>query len=1043
MKPECEAAVRAAAGSRKLSDADIRAIEKRLQSSSKAVRRADPLAWQGMDPVERLQAAAKHARETHLEQIANGHASALRRLQVKLRNDALIDALPAGKQLAGLEVNTFLQHGKSAQNPVEARINALRQWIGGRITGADERFLSDPTKADALAQEAAGEDSGDATAKAVTKRWQAVQDELLARLQRAGVHISDLENWRSPQPWEWTRIPDRDTWVQDMLGWIDPKEFTTAEGVQQSPEQLRHTLEEAWLTLKTNGANKRAESPRGRRGANNVGARYGATRQLHFKDGASWLAAMRKYGQSDDIGGILRAHWRNMARDVAIAETHGPMADTDFRERVARAEANDVAAAKTEKQARKAAAKAKWILDQWDVLTRGQSPGNAHVAAFMGAVRSLMSASKLGVLYSQQPSDALMAMNYLKLIGMKTAHFARDVAAGLNASGERAAWMRAAGAWSDSAHDMTTRFGDTEVWNNMSKFLNKTVYVRSGMRALDRANTAGIAGSFYGTLGEHLASSKDFDALPDASREFLVKHGMTPELWGVLRKVALSRLPDGDGRVVLNPADIYNIPDEALRTLAEKRVAGTNDELKARIAQLNAATEKEAGWTAARQQKLDDLRQRVTTAIKALEAKESVRSGHAAGVAAARAELLRAQVARAELEASNAHYLDVRDQINRTSDAMDRALDDDKLASQLQKFAHMLGTNGEKIGALRAAAEARIKAAEKALADKEAAASDKLDEKQNAADKLVAKHAKDLAAFTREMQNRAARREDLLAAYRKQVGKQVVDETARIKDEVTGNILGAFDDVLHAAGRGYAKSSVTERGRLGLNKFEAGTLPGEVARMFYMIRQVPFGLAMTHLLDVPRGLDGWAPRSQYILKYMLGQAIATGIALQLRHIVAGEDPEDMASWKFAGKVAAGAGIGPLMAAILFGSGGEHNDPMGKILGPGGEALDTGLTLAQQVRDDIGSDKDVDWGRIGNRTVSFARSNAVPFMNFWYTKAAFNHLIYQQLQEAVSPGYNERVQQRLRQREVSQYWQNGRAIPQRAPDLKRMTGQSAP
>lgn len=1039
MKPECEAAVRAAAGSRKLSDADIRAIETRLQSSSKAVRRADPLAWQGMDPVSRLQAAAKHARETHLEQIAQGHAAALRRVQVKLRNDALIDALPAGKQLAGIETDTFLTHGKSNVNPVEARIRGLRTWIAGRISGADERFLSDPTKAEALAKEAAGEDSGDAEAKGVTQRWQSVQDELLTRLQRAGVHISDLENWRSPQPWEWTRIPDRETWVQDMQGWIDPREFTNEDGTQQTPEQLRHTLEASWLTLKTNGANKRAESVRGRRAANNVGARYGATRQLHFKDGASWLQAMQKYGQSDDIGGILHAHWRNMARDVAIAETHGPMADTDFRERVARAEANDIAAAKTEKEARKAASKAKWVLSQWDVLTRGSAPGNAHVAAFMGAVRSLMSASKLGVLYSQQPSDTLMAMNYLKLVGMKTAHFARDFAAGLNAKGERAHWMRAAGAWSDSAHDMTTRFGDTEVWNGMSRFLNKTVYVRSGMRAADRANTSGIAGSYWGTLGEHVESGKRFDDLPAASRDFLAKNGMAPDLWDVVRKAGVSRVL-GDDRAALNPADIYNIPDEALRGLAEKRVAGTSDELKAQIKQLNTATEKEAGWTAARQQKLDDLRDRVKTAIKALEAKESARSGMAEGVAAARAELLRAHVARAEVEASNTHYLDVRDQHSRMSDAIDTAMHDDALASSLQKFAHTVGTNGEKIGGLRAAAEARIKAAEKALADKEAAASDKIDAKQAAADKLIAKHAKDLAYFTGEMQNRAARREDLLGAYRKQVGQAVADETARIKDEVTGNLLGAYEDVMHAAGRGYAQSTVAERGRLGLNQFEVGTLPGEVARMFYMIRQVPFGLAMTHLIDVPHGLDGWAPRAQYITRYMVGQAVATGIGLQLKHIIAGEDPEDMASWKFAGKMLAGAGIGPLMATLLFGSGGEHQDPMGKILGPGGEALDTGLTLAQTVRDGMSSDKDVDWGKVGSRAVSFARSNTVPFMNFWYTKAAFNHMIYQQLQEAVSPGYNERVQQRLRQREVSQYWQNGQATPQRAPDLGATVGQ---
>lgn len=991
-----------------------------------------------MAPAERLKAAAQHARASHLEQIASGHAASLQRLRIKLPQDALIDALPAGKQVDGIITNTFLRHAGSQGTPVENAMRGLRKWALTRFTEAEERFLNDPTKADALATELFGGDSGDHQARAVIKKYQDTQAQMLDQFRRAGVPVTEAQNYHLPQPWEWTRIRDRETFVQDMKGWMDPEEFTTSTGARQSPEQYQHSLEESWLTIKTNGENKLADGSRKGLGGN-VGARYNATRQLHFKDGASWLAAMRKYGQSDNVGGIIRNHWRNLSRDIAIAEIHGPMAGTDFAARVHRAAAKDIAAAKTEKQARAAKNNAKWALEQWDAMTRGPSPGNAHVAAWMGAIRSIMSASKLGVLASQQPSDINMASNFLKAVGLFNGHRLRDFAAGLKAQGHAAEFMRMGGAWSDSLHDATTRLGDTEVWNGVSKFMNKTVYVRSGMRAADRATTNFIAQNTYGVLGEHLASGKAFADLPPKLHDYLGRFGINDEIWNVLRKTELSSIPGGQQNV-LNLARIHDIPDEALRGLAEKRVAGTSDELKARIGKLNASTEKEAGRTTARQQKLADLRDRATASIKALEAKESIRSGLAEGVAAARAEVLRAHVARAELEASNTHYLDVRDQHSRMSDAIDKVLDDDKLASTLQKFAHTVGTNGEKIGSLRAAAEARVKAAEKALADKEAAAGDKIDAKQNAADKSIAKHAKALADFTKEMQNRAARREDLLGAYRKQVGQAVKDETARIKDETLRNVLGMFEDVMHAAGRGFADSTVTERSRLQLNKFEPGTFPGEIARFLWMIRQVPIGMGMTHLWDVPKGMDGWAPRTQYVARYMAGQAIATGIAIQLKHLIAGEDPEDMTSWKYAGKVAAGAGIGPLLATLLFGSGGEQQDVWGKVLGPGAEAANTAYEMVQSGRDDLAGDKPVDGSKLASKALSFARSNTVPFMNFWYTKAAFNHMIYQQLQEAVSPGYNERVQQRLRQREVSQFWQNGQATPQRAPDFGAAVGQ---
>lgn len=1039
MRPECEAAVRAAAGSRQLTQGDIDGIDGRIRVAARELRHTDPDAWAAMGPQDRVQAAAVRARQMHLDQIAATHAAAVRRLQIKLRDDALIAALPAGKQLDGIDVNTFLTHGKSAMSPTEARIRAMQRELFRQFTGPEERFLMDPAKSEALAKEAAGEDSGDAEAKAITKKWQAVNERFRQRMSRAGIPIHALDNWRSPQPWDWARIGGRDAFVQDMLGWTDPREFMNPDGSQQSPEQVRHSLEAAWLTLKTNGANRQAESSRGTAAAG-FAARYNQARQLHFKDGASFLDAMRKYGTSDNFGAILHDHWRGMLRDLAIAEQHGPMADLDFRQRVASAKAADMAAAKTEKQARAADAKARHILDKWDVLTRGISPGNAHVAAVMGAIRSVLSASRLGVLVSQQPSDALMSANFLKAIDFHTGRFARDFAEGLVPKGNRSDWLRTVGAWADTMHETTGRFGDTEVWNGISRFLNRTVYVRSGMRMLDRANTSAIAGSFYGTLGDHIASGKTFAELPDASREFLQRHGFNAESWDVLRKAGVSR---ADGRAVLNPADIYAIPDDALRPMAESRVAGTNAELQERIKQLNLANAREAGWTAKRAAKLADLRERATAAIRQLEARESVRAGTAEGIAAARADVLRAQVERAEVEADIGRYLDTRGQQYRVSDAIDAATDDDRVAPIIQRFAQRVGANGENIGALRARADAKIAAAEKALGDRAAREGARIDAKATEADRQIARHARDLVAFTKEMQAHAARRGDLLAAYREQVGAQVADETARIKDEVTGNLLGAFEDVMHAAGRGYSPTSVTERARMGLTKFEAGTIPGEVARMFYMIRQVPFGLFMTHVFDVPRGMGGWGPRTWYIARYMLGQAIATGVAMQLRHIITGEDPEDMTNWSFAGRMLAGAGMGPLLATLIFGRGNEgDNDPLGKVAGPAGDAFGDFWTGLQQARDNLDKEGHVNWGTVASRGVKFARQNAVPFGNFWYTKAALNHLIYQQLQETVSPGYNDRVSQRLRAMGRRQFWSNGAPLPSRAPDLGNAIGQPA-
>lgn len=855
MKPECEAAVRAAAGDRQLSDADIKAIEDRIHSSAKELRRADPEEWVTKTPGERAQAAAELARSKQTQQMAQAHADTLRRIQMQVQRNQLYDSIPAGKQVKALLADTFLQHGKSNSTPVEAAIRALRRWMKTRLSERDERFIDDPTKQDALAAEMFGHDSGDADAKRAAENLRLTNDAFLDKMDRAGIHIARRKFW-APQPWDYLRINDRATFVQDMLGWLDLGEFMEPDGSQMSMERIRHTLEAAAETLQTNGASKRADKldAFGHGTGSNLARRYNLARQLHFKDGAAWRAAMRKYGVSDSLGTVWREHFSRAARDLAIAQTYGPHADIDIRRQLERAKANDLAAATGPKEKRAIERDARQFLQMWDVTLRGHAPGNSQMAAWMGAVRAAMSASRLGVLANQIVSDPLMLMNYGKLVGMNTAHVTGDILRGI-AGGNREA-LRMVGAWSDAMHEVSARFGDTEVFNRVSRFLNGNVYKWSGMRAADRGMASAITGMYYGTLGDRLASGESFASLPKAWREFMQKHGIDADDWELLRSVKLTRAFDDD-RQMLNPADIHNVPDAALRAIAERRAAGSSAELQ-----------------------------------------------------------------------------------------------------DPQK------------------------------------------------------------------------REALGDAY----NRQVAAEIERLKDETLTKLLGGFEDFMHAAGRGFAEGTVSENHRLGLNQTDPSSPIGVALRFAWMIRQIPINMAFTHLFDVPRGLEGWSARNGYVARYMLGQAVATGIALQLKHLIAGEDPEDMTSWKFLGKMVGGAGLGPLLATLLFGSGGEHHDMLGEIAGPGGEALSDLYGIVSTARDDAAKEGQVDWGKVGNRAMSFARSNAAPFMNFWYTKAAFNHFIYQQLQEKVDPGYNERVAQRLRQRDVSQWWENGQMVPQRAPDF---------
>lgn len=866
MKPECKAAIQAAAGSRELSDKDLRGIEERLLQSAKTLRRRDPAAWATMSPAERYAAAASQARADHVEQMAREHAATLDRIAKKSAADARIFALAPGDQLKGMLTDHFIDHGNSGNTSLESQIRAESTRMATQFDEKTERVLNDPAKTLAIAKELTGEDSGDAEAKAVAKQVAGKLEASRQRRERAGIAINRLENYGMPQPWDWTRFAadDRETWVKKHLNRLDLGEFIHADGSPMSPEEIRHTLEESWLTIHTNGANKRAENTPRPGVSGRTGRNYNAPRQLHFKDAESWLASMREYGTSDNMGSILREHFQRVGRDTAIAERLGNLADRDVKERAAKALANDLAAANSEKAKHAISKNHKEFLRMWDVQSRGHSIGSAGWAAKMGAIRAVLSASKLGSLVSQQPSDTLMALNLLKTWGLDTRGAAGSFGNALF-SGERKAWMRRAGVWSDNLHDTTSRFGDTEIFNNVSRFLNGTVYKISGMRAADRAETGVIADSLLGSLGRHShATAKIADlarkangAQYDKIGDFVDRFGITQDHWNVMRMADLDRGPGGD-RTAITPDSIYAIPAERLAEMARNRLAGRQ-------------------------------------------------------------------------------------------------------------------------GALTDAA--------------------------------------------------------------------VADEVARLKDETVGKLLGAFHETFHAAGRGFSGSSLLEQNRLGLLSHDAGTPLGEVVRALWMIRQVPMGLMMTHLWDVPRGLEGFSAKAGYIARYAFGQMLATGIMVQLKHLINGEDPEDMETGQFVKKMAAGAVLGPLLATLVFGSMGEHTEA-GVPLGPFGDALQQALNLYTRGRNELngkppGKQDRFAGDKYASEWLSFVRGNAVPFANVWYTKSLFNHLIYQQAQEAVSPGYNERVRQRIEKEGRGQWWQQGDVTPTRAPNMAAAIGAQNP
>jgi hypothetical protein len=140
------------------------------------------------------------------------------------------------------------------------------------------------------------------------------------------------------------------------------------------------------------------------------------------------------------------------------------------------------------------------------------------------------------------------------------------------------------------------------------------------------------------------------------------------------------------------------------------------------------------------------------------------------------------------------------------------------------------------------------------------------------------------------------------------------------------------------------------------------------------------------------------------------------LANMMNQIVKGQDPT--APWRNDPAAAFGAaflkgGFGTIYGDYLFGEWNRHGKSfVGSVAGPTLGQADSLMTLWNQVRT-------LD-ANAGPTALRLARDN-IPFMNMIYTKAAFDYLIFYQMQEAMNPGYLRRMERRQKEDRGTEYW----------------------
>lgn len=590
MRPECIQAVTQAIG-RTLNQQEIQGIENRVRRNMKQLAQIDPT-WQSKSAADRLnEAATKSAKDLVGEADLKKKRVALTILAHD-RIDSYMKRFP-DQPLEGLDrLLAFSSDGKSGIQSIESAARAVRDDSLSRmlevIDQTKGKFLGlfqNEAGNLALVRELHGEDSGSAVAKTAAKQFKDVAEQMRQRFNRAGGDIGMLDDWSMPRDHSQVKVAkDQAAWVADHVKWANRGKYLKEDGTPMNDAELADFLEHAWTTLATGGANKMEP---GQAAGNGMRANRGSeSRQIHYKDAESFIAAQKAYGERNLLE-LLIGHIDRASRDIALVETLGPNPNNQMRYFLdAGQKAMDTAKPKDFTKTAKQRRKIEQLYEE--VAGTREPPVSAALANGFDTYRALNVASRLGSAVITSITDQGTLGLTASMNGMPVMQvFANELRMLNPASAADRRMAQRAGLGLNQLIGSLNRFGadglgTTEaVSGKLSKYsqtaASKVMQI-SGMNALTAGSQRAFGATMLDTIGDMSRRHQTLAAMDPADAKRLIGQGVTETDWSVWR---LAQPEDwrGVGDTVLTANSIYRIPNADLAPLA-KQLKTTPQRLK-------------------------------------------------------------------------------------------------------------------------------------------------------------------------------------------------------------------------------------------------------------------------------------------------------------------------------------------------------------------------------------------------------------------------------------------------------------------------------
>lgn len=243
----------------------------------------------------------------------------------------------------------------------------------------------------------------------------------------------------------------------------------------------------------------------------------------------------------------------------------------------------------------------------------------------------------------------------------------------------------------------------------------------------------------------------------------------------------------------------------------------------------------------------------------------------------------------------------------------------------------------------------------------------------------------------------------------------------KVRDEVATQFQA---HLLDEQGMAVVEAGLRERTWMSAGQ-RKGTGMGEIIKSMLQFKSFPAAFLMRHGSRA-MAQDGVKGKAAYGVSLFAMTTLLGALAVQLKELANGNDPSTM--WDsddpqktmnfWTRSAVQGGGLSILGDILVAGTDTSGRSASDFMVGPFGSDVKAMLGLTVGNLTQYYDDKDTNASNEAFRLLK----NKIPAQNLWYTKAATNRMIFDEMQDMIAPGYREKLLRKAeRQHDRTRFW----------------------